>query len=112
MRVNNISIIIHKLDLKEGLIHDYIHKKNHSVSLKDVLNVFDLEYLGVEKDFLNKNHYYYLERRGIWIYLQKKKNSKEFILEKSIVIEHTICQKKSIEYLQMYLKIGLRNTTK
>ncbi len=68
--VNNIGIIIHKLGPKEGQIHDYdIHKKNHSVISKDVLNVFDLEYLGVEKDFLNKNHYYYLERRGIWLYL-------------------------------------------
>ena len=37
---------------KKGRRHDYdIYKKNHPVTPKQVVNVFDLGYLGVEKDF-------------------------------------------------------------
>ena len=51
--VNNHGIIIHKLDYKkEGRKHDYdIYKENHPVTPKQVVNVFDLGYLGVEKDY-------------------------------------------------------------
>ena len=52
LMVNNQYIIIHKLRYKKGRRHDYdIYKNNRSVTPKDVLNVFDLGYLGVEKDF-------------------------------------------------------------
>ncbi len=48
-------IIIHKLRYKKGRRHDYdIYKKNHPITPKDVLNVFDLGYLGIEKDFLEQ----------------------------------------------------------
>ena len=50
--VNHRSIIIHKTDHKKGRRHDYdIYKKNHPLVPKQVVNVFDLGYLGVEKDF-------------------------------------------------------------
>ena len=50
--VNNRGFIIHKLRYKKGRKHDYdIYKKNHHTTHKDVLNVFDLGYLGVETDF-------------------------------------------------------------
>jgi hypothetical protein len=50
--VNNHGLIIHKSGCKKGRRHDYdIYKKNHSVTPKQVLNVFDLGYLGIEKDF-------------------------------------------------------------
>jgi hypothetical protein len=50
--VNNHGYIIHKLGHKKGRMHDYnINKKNHPVTPKDVLNVYDLGYLGVETDF-------------------------------------------------------------
>jgi len=33
-------------------MHDYdIYKKNHPIAPKDVVNVFDLGYIGIEKDF-------------------------------------------------------------
>jgi hypothetical protein len=39
----------------EGHRHDYdIYKENHSIVPKDVVNVFDLGYLGVEKNFLEQ----------------------------------------------------------
>ena len=50
--VNNCGYIIHKIAYKKGKRHDYdVYKKNHPIIPKDVLNIFDLGYLGVEKDF-------------------------------------------------------------
>ena len=52
LMVNNQGLIIHKTKHKKGKRHDYdIYKKNHPVTPKQVVNVFDLGYLGVEKDF-------------------------------------------------------------
>ena len=52
LTVNNRGYIIHKLGHKKGRRHDYnINKKNHPVTPKDVVNVYNLGYLGVEKDF-------------------------------------------------------------
>ena len=52
LMVNNPGLIIHKLNHKKGKRHDYnIYKKNHPTTPKQVVNVFDLGYLGVEKDF-------------------------------------------------------------
>ena len=50
--VNNHGIIIHKSNHKKGHRHDYdVYKENHTVTPKQVVNVFDLGYLGIEKDF-------------------------------------------------------------
>ena len=53
MTVNNRSYIIHKANHKKGRKHDYdVYKNNHSVIPKQVVvNVLDLGYLGIEKDF-------------------------------------------------------------
>ncbi len=51
--VNNHGYILHKVGYKKGRKHDYdIYKKNHPIGIpKEVVNVFDLGYLGVETDF-------------------------------------------------------------
>ncbi len=50
--VNNRGYILHKIGYKKGRKHDYdIYKKNHPIIPKEVVNVFDLGYLGVETDF-------------------------------------------------------------
>jgi hypothetical protein len=67
--VNNHGYIIHKLGHKKGRRHDYsIYKKNHPITPKQVVNVFDLGYIGVEKDFP--------EQLSALPY-KKKKNQKE-----------------------------------
>jgi Helix-turn-helix of DDE superfamily endonuclease/DDE superfamily endonuclease len=49
--VNNRGYILHKVGYKKGRKHDYaIYKKNHPITPKQVITVFDLGYLGVEKD--------------------------------------------------------------
>ncbi|HXT83970.1 MAG TPA: transposase family protein [Verrucomicrobiae bacterium] len=50
--VNSRDYILHKVGYKKGRKHDYnIYKNNHPVIPKEVVNVFDLGYLGIEKDF-------------------------------------------------------------
>ena len=52
MMVNHRSIIIHKTGHKKGRRHDYdTYKDNHPLTPKQVVNVVDLGYLGIEKDF-------------------------------------------------------------
>ena len=49
--VNNEGVIIHKTENKKGKRHDYdTYKKNHPITPKHVVSVFDLGYLGVGKD--------------------------------------------------------------
>ncbi|MDQ6724224.1 MAG: transposase family protein [Thermoproteota archaeon] len=54
--VSNSDLIIHKADYRKGNQQDYIiYKKNHPVTLKEVVNVFDLGYIGVEKRLSKTN---------------------------------------------------------
>jgi len=111
--VNNRGFIIHKVDHKKGRRHDYdIYKKNHPLVPKDVVNVFDLGYLGVEKDYpeqpsslpnrkkrhqdLSKDERYY-----------NKDHSK-----RRIVIEHTICRLKKYRILSEVFRNNLRKYDK
>ena len=50
--VNNRGYILHKVGYKKGRKHDYdIYKNHHPIAPKQVVNVIDLGYLGVETDF-------------------------------------------------------------
>jgi hypothetical protein len=50
--VNKKGIIIHKTAHKKGSSYDYdFYKENCPVNPKEVVNLFDLGYLGAEKDF-------------------------------------------------------------
>jgi hypothetical protein len=51
--VNDQGIIVHKIGHTKGRRHDYnFYKKNYPVTpSRQVVNVFDLGYLGIEKDF-------------------------------------------------------------
>jgi hypothetical protein len=96
LMVNNHGIIIHKTANKKGCRHDYdIYKNNHPVTPNKVVNVFDLGYLGVEKDY---------PKQTSSIPNRKKRNQQKLSQEeteynknhskKRIVIEHTICRLK------------------
>ena len=95
--VNNHGLIIHKSGCKKGRRHDYdIYKKNHSVTPKQVLNVFDLGYLGIEKDFPGQLSAAlpYKKRRNQQELPAEEKDYNMFHSKKRIVIEHTICRLK------------------
>jgi hypothetical protein len=60
LMVNNQGIVIHKLRYKKGRKHNYdTYKKNQPITPKEVVNVFDLEYIGTEGIFLNNNPVYH-----------------------------------------------------
>jgi len=110
IRVNNRGYIIHKLGHKKGRKHDYnINKKNHPVMPKEVVNVYDLGYLGVEKDFP--------EQLSALPY-KKKRNQKELSPEekeynknhskKRIIVEHTISRLKKYRIMSDIFRNKLR----
>jgi hypothetical protein len=83
--VNNHEFIIHKSNHKNGSRHDYdIYKENHPITPKEVVNVFDLGYLGVEKDYHSNYLHYQIEKRETWTYLQKKWNLTKAILKRGL----------------------------
>lgn len=50
--VDNQGYILHKVVYEKGRKHDYdIYKKNHHTTLKEVITIFNLGYLCIEKDF-------------------------------------------------------------
>jgi hypothetical protein len=74
--VINRGIILNKTKHKKGRRHDYdIYKKNRPITPKEVVNVFDLGYIGVEKDFLEQlYHPYQIERKETKEDYRKKKD--------------------------------------
>jgi hypothetical protein len=75
--VNNRGYILYKAKHKKGRRHDYdVYKKNHPITPKQVVNVYDLGYLGVEKDFPEQlSSHYHIKRREIKTSCLKKKKS-------------------------------------
>src|SRR4051794_15596872 len=111
--VNNHGIIIHKLGYKKGRRHDYdIYKKNHPVTPKQVVNVFDLGYLGVEKDLPEQISSLPNRKKRS---LKLSQEEKEYNLQhskKRIVIEHTICRIKKYRILSDIFRNKLRKYNK
>lgn len=87
LMVNNHGCIIHKTNHKKGARHDYnIYKKNHPVIPKEVVNVVDLGYLGIEKDFPQQlsSRYHAKRRETKKNYRMKKKSITKFILKRGL----------------------------
>jgi hypothetical protein len=81
--INDQGIIVHKLGYMKGRRHDYdFYKKNHPViPSKQVVNVFDLGYLGVEKDFPEQlsSHYHIKGKETNTSCPKKKKSITKFL---------------------------------
>lgn len=111
--VNNLGIIIHKTSHKKGRRHDYdIYKKNHPLVPKQVVNVFDLGYLGVEKDFPEQlSSLPNRKKRNIDPSEEEMEYNKSHS-KKRIVIEHTICRLKKYRILADVFRNRLRKYNK
>jgi hypothetical protein len=107
--VNNKGIIIHKTGHKKGHRHDYdIYKKNHPVTPKQVVNVFDLGYLGVGKDYPEQlSSLPYKKKKDQELSAEGKECNKSHS-RKRIVIEHTICRMKKYRILADIFRNKLR----
>jgi hypothetical protein len=109
LMVNNQGTIIHKTNYKKGHRHDYdIYKKNHPITPKDVLNVFDLGYLGVETDFPGQLSSIPNRKKRNRELSQEEKEYNMNHSKKRIVIEHTICRVKKYRIMSDVFRNRLR----
>ena len=113
LMVNNKGLIIHKTEHKKGKRHDYdIYKKNHPAAPKQVVSVFDLGYLGVEKDHPEQlSSLPYKKKRSQELSAEEKERNKSHS-RKRIVIEHTICRMKKHRIMGDIFRNRLRNYDK
>ena len=112
--VNNYGFIIHKLGHKKGRRHDYdVYKENHPITPKEVVNVVDLGYLGIEKDFSDQlSALPYRKKRNQQDLSQEEKEYNKFHARKRIVIEHTICRLKKYRIQSEVFRNKLRRYDK
>ena len=109
LMVNNPGLIIHKSSHKEGKMHDYdIYKKNHPATPRQVVNVFDLGYLGVEKDFPGQISSVPNKKKRRQDLSQEEKEYNQNHSRRRIVIEHTICRMKKHRILADVFRNKLR----
>jgi len=113
LMVNNHGLIIHKLGYKKGRRHDYdIYKKNHPLVPKQVVNVFDLGYLGVENDFPERISFLpKRKKRNLDLSAEERYYNNDHS-KRRIVIEHTICRLKKYRILSDVFRNNLRKHNK
>jgi hypothetical protein len=111
--VNNRGFIIHKTGHKKGRRHDYdIYKENRPVTPKQVVNVVDLGYLGIEKDFpAQLSSLPFRKKRNLQLSQEEKEYNKNHS-KRRIVIEHTICRLKKYRILADVFRNRLRRYNK
>jgi hypothetical protein len=109
--VNKDELILYKPKHKQvGRRHDYrIYKKNHPDIPKDVENIFDLGFLGVEKEY---------PEQISSLPIKKKKGNQDLTIEEKeynrihskrrIVIEHAICRLKKYRIMSEIFRNRLR----
>ena len=112
--VNSRGYILHKIGYKKGRKHDYnVYKKNHPVTPKQVVNVVDLGYLGVEKDFPEQlSALPYKKKRNQPEISDDEKEYNKNHSRMRIVIEHTICRLKKYRILSDVFRNKLRKYNK
>ena len=94
---------------KKGRRHDYdVYKENHPSTPKDVLNVFDLGYLGVEKDFPEQMLSIPIRKKRQQHLSQQERERNKSHSKMRIVIDHTICRLKKYRILADVFRNKLR----
>ncbi len=95
LMVNNRGYILHKAGHKKGRRHDYdVYRSNHPLTPKQVVNVLDLGYLGVETDFPEQLSALPYKKKRNQDLSQEEKEYNKIHSKKRIIIEHTICRLK------------------
>src|SRR6478609_5468334 len=108
--VNQTGLIIYKSKHKQiGKKHDYkIYKKNHPDIPKDVINIFDLGFLGVEKDYPKQRSSLPIKKEKDCELSTDKKDYNKNHSGKRIVIEHAICRLKKYKIMKDVFRNKLR----
>ena len=111
--VSNQGVIIHKTKSIKGHRHDYsIHKKNHPVTPKQVVSVFDLGYVGVEKDYPEQLSSLPYKKKKDQELSQEGKEYNHNHSRKRVVIEHTICRIKKHRIMSDVFRNSLKKYDK
>jgi DDE superfamily endonuclease len=110
LMTNNRGFVIHKANHhKNGKRHDYdVYKKNHPVTPKQVVTVFDLGYLGIESDFPEQLSALPNRKKRNLELSQEEKEYNVIHAKKRIVIEHTICRLKKYRIMSDIFRNRLR----
>ncbi len=114
LMVNNYGFIIHKTGHKKGKRHDYdIYKKNHPITPKQVVNVVDLGYLGIENDFPEQlSALPYKKKINQDELPPEEKEFNKIHSKKRVVIEHTICRVKKYRIMNDMFRNKLKKYNK
>ena len=111
--VNNHGIILHKTGHRKGRRHDYdIYKEKHPVTPKQVVNVVDLGYLGIEKDFPEQISSLPNRKKRKMQLSQEQNEYNKNHSKRRIVIEHTICRLKKYRILADMFRNRLKKYNK
>jgi len=113
--VNQMGLIIYKTKHKQrGRRHDYrIYKKNHPELPNEVTSIFDLGFLGVEKDHpKQKSSLPIKKEKGCYELTTQEKEYNRNHSAKRIVIEHTICRIKKYRIMNDVFRNRLRKYDK
>ena len=88
-------------------------KRNHPVTPKQVVNVIDLGYLGVEKDIPEQlSGLPYKKKRNQLELSQEEKEYNKIHSKKRIIVEHTICRLKKYRIMSDTFRNKLRKYNK
>ena len=113
LTVNKDGYILHKVAYKKGRRHDYdVYKNNHPVIPKQVLNVVDLGYLGIEKDFPDQLSALPCRKKRNQDLSQEEKEDNKIHSKMRIVIEHTICRLKKYRIMSDVFRNRLKKYNK
>jgi len=112
--VNKDGYILHKVAHKKGKRHDYdVYKENHPVIPKQVVTIFDLGYLGMEKDYPDQlSSLPKRKKRNQGGLSEEEKEYNRIHSKKRIVIEHTICRLKKFRILADVFRNKLKKYNK
>ena len=98
--VNQQGKILYKTSYEAGRNHDYrIYKSNRPVTPKDVENVFDLGFLGVEKDFPEQTSSLPFKKKRNKPMAVEEKEYNRIHARARVVIEHAICRIKKFRIM-------------
>ncbi len=110
LTVNKDGYILHKIAHRKGRRHDYdIYKKDRPIVIpKQVVNVVDLGYLGVEEDFPDQLSALPYKKKRNYELSQEEKEYNNIHSKKRIVVEHTICRLKKYRIMNDIFRNKLR----
>lgn len=111
---NQDGLIVYKTKHNQmGKRHDYrIYKKNHPDLPEDILSLYDLGFLGIDKDYKNQKSSLPIKKeKGRELTIQEKEYNKSHSA-KRIVIEHAICRLKKYRIMNDTFRNRLRKYDK